>query len=164
MRGSKIKEHVCRACNGTGYPSVKLPVQPGREFIPSSARPATVREKSRTRSYPPPDRRYALRLFSSRSMASRIRSSRTSPSRFAASSRSTVSAASGKVRRRVQSFLRPISPSSTNIHLHVGRDGDCYRTAPTRYRLRHHYQRNLHCNIRPPRDGTENRQGAEKER
>ncbi|MGY2908756.1 DnaJ-class molecular chaperone [Bradyrhizobium sp. URHC0002] len=34
MRGSKIKEHVCPACNGTGYPVVKQPVQPGRKIYP----------------------------------------------------------------------------------------------------------------------------------
>jgi DnaJ-class molecular chaperone len=31
MKGSKIKEHVCPACNGTGYPVVK---QPGRKIYP----------------------------------------------------------------------------------------------------------------------------------
>jgi hypothetical protein len=30
MKGSKVKEHVCPACGGTGYPVVKQPVQPGR--------------------------------------------------------------------------------------------------------------------------------------
>jgi DnaJ-class molecular chaperone len=34
MKGSKIKEHVCPACNGTGYPVVKQPVQPGRKIYP----------------------------------------------------------------------------------------------------------------------------------
>src|SRR5712671_7254423 len=34
MKGSKIKEHVCPACNGTGYPVVKQPVQPGRRVYP----------------------------------------------------------------------------------------------------------------------------------
>jgi DnaJ-class molecular chaperone len=34
MRGSKIKERVCPACNGTGYPAVKQPVQPGRRIYP----------------------------------------------------------------------------------------------------------------------------------
>ena len=34
MRGSKIKEHVCPACKGTGYPVVKQPVQPGRKIYP----------------------------------------------------------------------------------------------------------------------------------
>jgi DnaJ-class molecular chaperone len=32
MKGSKIKEHVCPACNGTGYPVVKQ--QPGRKIYP----------------------------------------------------------------------------------------------------------------------------------
>jgi cytochrome c5 len=34
MKGSKIKEHVCPACNGTGYPVVMQPVQPGRKIYP----------------------------------------------------------------------------------------------------------------------------------
>ena len=34
MKGSKIKEHVCPACNGTGYPVVKQPVQPGHKIYP----------------------------------------------------------------------------------------------------------------------------------
>ena len=34
MKGSKIKEHVCLACNGTGYPVVKQPMQPGRRIYP----------------------------------------------------------------------------------------------------------------------------------
>jgi DnaJ-class molecular chaperone len=34
MKGSKIKERVCPACNGTGYPVVKQPVQPGRKIYP----------------------------------------------------------------------------------------------------------------------------------
>jgi DnaJ-class molecular chaperone len=34
MRGEKIQERVCAACNGTGYPVVKQPVQPGRKIYP----------------------------------------------------------------------------------------------------------------------------------
>jgi DnaJ-class molecular chaperone len=34
MKGSKIKEHVCPACNGTGYPVVMQPVQTGRKIYP----------------------------------------------------------------------------------------------------------------------------------
>jgi DnaJ-class molecular chaperone len=34
MRGSKIKEHTCPACNGTGFPIVMQPVQPGRKIYP----------------------------------------------------------------------------------------------------------------------------------
>ena len=34
MKGPKIKEHVCPACNGTGYPVVQQPVQPGRKIYP----------------------------------------------------------------------------------------------------------------------------------
>jgi DnaJ-class molecular chaperone len=34
MKGSKIKEHVCPDCNGTGYPVVKQPVQPGHRIYP----------------------------------------------------------------------------------------------------------------------------------
>ena len=34
MRGTKIKEHVCPGCNGTGYPVVKQPVLPGRRIYP----------------------------------------------------------------------------------------------------------------------------------
>jgi DnaJ-class molecular chaperone len=34
MKGSTIKEHVCPACNGTGYPVVMQPVQPGRKIYP----------------------------------------------------------------------------------------------------------------------------------
>jgi DnaJ-class molecular chaperone len=34
MKGSKIKERACPACNGTGYPVVKQPVQPGRKIYP----------------------------------------------------------------------------------------------------------------------------------
>jgi DnaJ-class molecular chaperone len=30
----KIKEHTCAACNGTGFPVVKQPVQPGRKIYP----------------------------------------------------------------------------------------------------------------------------------
>ena len=31
---SKIKEHTCPACSGTGYPVVMQPVQPGRKIYP----------------------------------------------------------------------------------------------------------------------------------
>jgi DnaJ-class molecular chaperone len=34
MKSPKIKERVCPACNGTGYPVVKQPVQPGRRIYP----------------------------------------------------------------------------------------------------------------------------------
>jgi hypothetical protein len=30
----KIKEHMCVACNGTGFPAVKQPAQPGRKIYP----------------------------------------------------------------------------------------------------------------------------------
>jgi DnaJ-class molecular chaperone len=30
----KIKEHICEACNGTGFPAVKQPVQPGHKIYP----------------------------------------------------------------------------------------------------------------------------------
>jgi DnaJ-class molecular chaperone len=38
MRGAKIKEHVCPACNGTGYPVVTQPVQPGRKIYPAKCK------------------------------------------------------------------------------------------------------------------------------
>jgi DnaJ-class molecular chaperone len=38
MKGSKVKEHVCPACGGTGYPVVKQPVQPGRKIYPVKCR------------------------------------------------------------------------------------------------------------------------------
>jgi hypothetical protein len=31
---TKIKEHTCDACLGTGYPVVMQPVQPGRKIYP----------------------------------------------------------------------------------------------------------------------------------
>lgn len=31
---TKIKEHTCNACLGTGYPVVMQPVQPGRKIYP----------------------------------------------------------------------------------------------------------------------------------
>ena len=37
MKGSKIKEHVCPACNGTGYPSRSSRFSQAVEFIPPSA-------------------------------------------------------------------------------------------------------------------------------
>ena len=30
----KIKEHVCEACNGTGFPVVMQPVEPGHKIYP----------------------------------------------------------------------------------------------------------------------------------
>ena len=30
----KIKERICPACNGTGFPVVRQPVQPGRRIYP----------------------------------------------------------------------------------------------------------------------------------
>lgn len=30
----KIREHICSACNGTGFPAVRRPVQPGRRIYP----------------------------------------------------------------------------------------------------------------------------------
>jgi len=30
----KIKEHTCVACNGTGFPLVPQPAQPGRKIFP----------------------------------------------------------------------------------------------------------------------------------
>jgi DnaJ-class molecular chaperone len=30
----KISEHTCSACNGTGFPKVKQPAQPGRRIYP----------------------------------------------------------------------------------------------------------------------------------
>jgi hypothetical protein len=39
MEGDKPKEKVaeirCRACNGTGFPKVKQPVQPARKIYPA---------------------------------------------------------------------------------------------------------------------------------
>jgi DnaJ-class molecular chaperone len=29
---TKIKEHICKACMGTGYPAVTQPIQPGRKI------------------------------------------------------------------------------------------------------------------------------------
>jgi len=34
MKGSKIKEHTCPACNGAGYQVVTQPVQRGRKIYP----------------------------------------------------------------------------------------------------------------------------------
>jgi DnaJ-class molecular chaperone len=31
---TKIKEHICPACRGTGFPAVKQPKQPGRRIHP----------------------------------------------------------------------------------------------------------------------------------
>jgi DnaJ-class molecular chaperone len=31
---TKIKEHMCEACMGTGYPVVTQPIQPGRKIYP----------------------------------------------------------------------------------------------------------------------------------
>jgi DnaJ-class molecular chaperone len=30
----KISEHTCPACNGTGFPVVRQPAQPGRKIYP----------------------------------------------------------------------------------------------------------------------------------
>ena len=30
----KIKEHTCQTCNGTGFPAVMQPIQPGRKIYP----------------------------------------------------------------------------------------------------------------------------------
>jgi DnaJ-class molecular chaperone len=30
----KIREHICPACRGTGFPVVRQPVQPGRRIYP----------------------------------------------------------------------------------------------------------------------------------
>jgi DnaJ-class molecular chaperone len=30
----KIREHTCPVCNGTGFPVVRQPVQPGRKIYP----------------------------------------------------------------------------------------------------------------------------------
>jgi len=42
MAGSKmkpkIKEHICEACNGTGFPVVMQPVKPGRKIYPVQCR------------------------------------------------------------------------------------------------------------------------------
>ncbi len=35
MKGSKIKEHICPACNGTGFPAVRRPVQSGTKIYPA---------------------------------------------------------------------------------------------------------------------------------
>ena len=58
MKGSKIKERVCPACNGTGYPVVKQPVQPGRKIYPVKCTSCDGKGKVRTvpdavRSHPP---------------------------------------------------------------------------------------------------------------
>jgi DnaJ-class molecular chaperone len=34
----KISEHRCPACNGTGFPTVTQPVQPGRKIYPVKCR------------------------------------------------------------------------------------------------------------------------------
>jgi DnaJ-class molecular chaperone len=35
---TKIKEHTCKACMGTGYPVVMQPVQPGRKIYPAKCK------------------------------------------------------------------------------------------------------------------------------
>ena len=30
----KVKEHICSACKGTGFPDVTQPAQPGRKIYP----------------------------------------------------------------------------------------------------------------------------------
>jgi len=47
MKGSKIKERACPACNGTGYPVVKQPVQPGRRIYPVKCTSCDGKERSR---------------------------------------------------------------------------------------------------------------------
>ena len=43
MKGSKIKEHVCPACNRTDYPVVKQPArQPGRKIFSRGERHHTA--------------------------------------------------------------------------------------------------------------------------
>jgi hypothetical protein len=32
---TKLSEHRCPACNGTGFPQVKQPAQPGRKIYPA---------------------------------------------------------------------------------------------------------------------------------
>lgn len=34
MEPPKIREHVCPACQGTGFPAVRQPAQPGRRIYP----------------------------------------------------------------------------------------------------------------------------------
>jgi len=34
----KIQEHACPACNGTGFPAVMQPAQPGRKIYPSQCK------------------------------------------------------------------------------------------------------------------------------
>ena len=34
MKGSKIQEAICSACNGTGFSAVKQPKQSGRRIYP----------------------------------------------------------------------------------------------------------------------------------
>jgi DnaJ-class molecular chaperone len=38
MKGSKIKEHTCPACNGTGFPAVRQPVQSGSKIYPAKCK------------------------------------------------------------------------------------------------------------------------------
>jgi DnaJ-class molecular chaperone len=35
IKGSKIKEHICPACNGAGFPAVRQPVQSGTKIYPA---------------------------------------------------------------------------------------------------------------------------------
>jgi DnaJ-class molecular chaperone len=35
MSKTKLIEHTCQACNGTGFPVVMQPVQPGRKIYPT---------------------------------------------------------------------------------------------------------------------------------
>jgi DnaJ-class molecular chaperone len=34
IKTPKLEEHVCAACEGTGFPEVKQPVEPGRKIYP----------------------------------------------------------------------------------------------------------------------------------
>jgi len=34
----KLREHICPACKGTGFPLVMQPVQPGRKIYPVKCR------------------------------------------------------------------------------------------------------------------------------
>jgi DnaJ-class molecular chaperone len=41
----KISEHTCPACNGTGFPTVKQPTQPGRKIYPVKCKACTGKGK-----------------------------------------------------------------------------------------------------------------------
>jgi hypothetical protein len=44
----KISEHRCPACNGTGFPTVTQPVQPGRKIYPVKCRACAGKAELRT--------------------------------------------------------------------------------------------------------------------